>query len=329
MRDQVLAAQHLIYEPSGALVSLPVGALVTDAASGPMMKARRAAGGQASYVGVKWLGAQVPSSLVVSPASFLQSRRFKPSAAQRSFLGFGDPEMPRRDPAYASIVESGGQRSGALEQVCGATRNVLLGLEPLPETAQELRVVGGALGAQPRDLVTRAAFNDAALKRRDDLGDYRVVYFATHALLPQPAACLPLPALITSLGGAESDALLDASEILDLRLDADLVVLAACNTAGSEQDPVGLQGGGEALGGLARAMIYAGARGLVVSHWAVDSDAAMRLMIDLFGSGAPDQAQGLLKAQQQVMSNPATSHPYFWAPFTVVGDGARPLQPRS
>jgi CHAT domain-containing protein len=156
-----------------------------------------------------------------------------------------------------------------------------------------------------------------------------VIYFATHALLPQPAACLPLPALITSLGGGDSDALLDASEVLDLHLDADLVVLAACNTAGSEQDPTGLQGGGEALGGLARAMIYAGARGLVVSHWAVDSDAASRLMIDLFNSGAPDQAQGLMAAQRQVMSDPATSHPYFWAPFTVVGDGARSLQPRS
>jgi len=327
VRDQVLAARHLIYEPSGALVSLPISTLVVDAASGPMMAARRAAGGPASYVGVKWLGAQVPSSLVVSPASFLQSRRFKPSAARRAFLGFGDPEMPRRDPAFATLVENGTQRSVALEQVCGATRNVLLGLESLPETAQELRVVGGSLGAQPRDLVTRAAFNDEALKRREDLGDYRVVYFATHALLPQPDACLPLPALITSLGGGDSDALLDASEVLDLRLDADLVVLAACNTAGSEQDPTGLQGGGEALGGLARAMIYAGARGLVVSHWAVDSEAAVRLMTDLFGSGASDQAQGLMKAQQQVMSTPATSHPYFWAPFTVVGDGARPLQP--
>lgn len=329
VRDQVLAARHLIYEPSGSLVSLPISALVVDDASGPMVEARRVNGDARSYVGVKWFGAQAPSSLVVSPASFLQSRRFKPSAANRAFMGFGDPLMPRRDPAFASLVDSGTRHSEALEQACGATRSALLGLKALPETARELRAVGDAFGASSADLITQAAFNDSSVKARSDLKHYRVLYFATHAILPQPAACLPLPSLVTSLGGGDSDALLDAAEILQLRLDADLVVLAACDTADSEQDPTGLQGGGEALGGLARAMIYAGARGLVVSHWAVDSDAAARLMIDMFNAKSAGQAQGLLKAQQNLMRNPATSHPYYWAPFTVVGDGARSVIPET
>src|SRR5207237_3610815 len=123
------------------------------------------------------------------------------------------------------------------------------------------------------------------VKQRTDLSNFKVLYFATHGLLPQPSACLPEPALVTSVGGtAESDGLLDTSEILELKLDADLVVLSACDTGGGGGDvaSTGLAGGGEALGGLARAVIYAGGRGLIVSHWSVDSAATVRLMTGLF-----------------------------------------------
>jgi CHAT domain-containing protein len=234
--------------------------------------------------------------------------------------------MPRVEPAFESLLGPDRRRSALLEEVCGSTRRALLRLEPLPETRVEIQRVAATFGGDAA-LVTGPAFNDAALKQRADLGDYRVLYFATHALLPAPDACLPQPALVTALGPGDSDALLDAGEILDLKLDADLVVLAACDTGGSgggEQE-TGLAGGGEALGGLARAMIYAGARSLIVSHWAVDSDSAAQLMTRLFSSGAANPADGLAAAERALMADPATSHPYFWAPFTVVGDGARPL----
>ena len=133
------------------------------------------------------------------------------------------------------------------------------------------------------------------VRDRKDLNDFRVLYFATHALLPMPDACLPEPALVTSATGVGSDGLLEASDILDLKLDADLVVLSACDTGGAGSADVsssGLQGGGEALGGLTRAMIYAGARGLIVSHWSVDSAATVRLMTELFSSGAPGRGGG-------------------------------------
>jgi CHAT domain-containing protein len=173
------------------------------------------------------------------------------------------------------------------------------------------------------------AFTDDAVKTRGDLGDFKVLYFATHGLLPQPSACLPEPALVTSVGANEdSDGLLDASEILDLKLDADLVVLSACDTggAGSEAaDLTGLQGGGEALGGLTRAVIYAGGRALVVSHWSVDSAATVRLMTGLFSAPAASEAAALQQAQLSLQQSPDWSHPYFWAPFTIVGDGARAM----
>lgn len=322
VKAEVLASKHLIYEADGPLVSLPVGLFVTDAAS---IKPDRT--GETDYVRTAWLGKAVASSLVVSGASFLQSRAFAPSAAKRPYLGFADPALPRGDErAFTSVTRSFLRRSAVLERVCGETRNALMRIEALPETATEVRQVGRSLG-DAGSVVIGTAFSDDALRARDDLDDYQVLYFATHGLLPQPDACVPEPALVTSLGGGDSDALLDTSEILNLKIDADLVVLAACDTggAGATVDRTGLTGGGEALGGLTRAMVYAGSRALVVSHWSVDSEASVRLMTGLFASGAPTMAEAMQRSQAALQSDPNQAHPYFWAPFTLVGDGARPL----
>ena len=132
---------------------------------------------------------------------------------------------------------------------------------------------------------------------------------------------------MTSLGVGDSDGLLNSSEILDLKLDADLVVLSACDTGGSSAgDAAGLGGGGQALSGLAQAFIFAGARGLVVSHWQVDSKATQQLMTGMFRSGARTQADALRQATLPMMARTDQySHPYYWSAFTVVGDGARPM----
>lgn len=322
VKRDVLATKHLIYEADGPLVSLPAALFVTDTT--PVKSDRK---GEPDYVHTAWLGKTVASSLVVSGASFLQSRAFAPSAAKRPYLGFADPALPRGDDrAFTSVTRSFLRRSAVLERVCGETRNALMRIEALPETAAEVRQVGQSLGT-PGSVLTGAAFSDDAVRGRSDLADYQVLYFATHGLLPQPDACVPEPALVTSLGGGDSDALLDTSEILNLKIDADLVVLAACDTggAGASVDRTGLTGGGEALGGLTRAMVYAGSRALVVSHWSVDSEASVRLMTGLFASGAPTMAQALQRSQAALQQDPNHAHPYFWAPFTLVGDGARPL----
>jgi CHAT domain-containing protein len=327
VKPELLAAHHLIYEPDAALISVPAALLVTDEASIALIKARTMQADQPDYRGVAWLGARMDSSLVLSAASFLQSRAFKPSRARQAYIGFGDPDLGHDNPkAFASLLRRSAEGLEA-PKVCASTRTALLDLPPLHDTAGEVRTIAARLGAS-QDTVLGTAFNDAAVRERKDLNDFRVVYFATHALLPMPDACLPEPALVTSATGADSDGLLEASDILDLKLDADLVVLSACDTGGAgsaDASSTGLQGGGEALGGLTRAMIYAGARGLIVSHWSVDSAATVRLMTELFGSGAPDAAEGLQRAQLGMQQQVKWSHPYYWAPFTVVGDGARPI----
>jgi CHAT domain-containing protein len=147
------------------------------------------------------------------------------------------------------------------------------------------------------------------------------VYFATHALLPeentlaQPAIVLTPPATAT----AEDDGLLTADEIAGLRLNADWVVLSACNTVG----PLG-----RGLSGLARAFLFAGAKALLVSHWYVASDATAGLISSMFEIYALDPAMGRSEALRRAMlkaldgaAAPMRTHPVFWAPFMVVGDG--------
>jgi len=326
----VAAARHLVYEPDGALISLPVGAFVTADPSAILTGV--APGADPDYRKVAWLGGKTDSALVLSAASFMQSRAFAPSRATRSFLGFADPATPQRSNprAFASVVKRSVslRTERDLRNVCENTRLALLEMPPLPDTADEVRKVGASIaGNQGEQIVVGQAFTDDSVKARKDLSDFKVVYFATHGLLPQPSACLPEPALMTSLGGGDSDGLLDASEILDLKLDADLVVLSACDTGGAGGDTAssGLQGGGEALGGLTRAVIYAGGRSLIVSHWSVDSVATVRLMTGMFSAASPTKAGALTKAQIALQQSEQFSHPYFWAPFTIVGDGSRPL----
>ncbi len=329
VRSELAGARHLIYEPDGALTSLPVATMVMEDPA-PLL-AHLNASKEPEYRKVAWLGARIDSSLVLSASSFLESRAFAPSRAKQAFLAFADPASAKSEPrAFASVLKrSGGKFGAGGENICEGTRQALLRLPALPDTADEVKQVGASFAKSSENLLLGGSFTDDAVKERGDLSDFKVLYFATHGLLPQPSACLPEPALVTSVGaGADSDGLLDASEILDLKLDADLVVLSACDTggAGSEgADQTGLQGGGEALGGLTRAVIYAGGRALIVSHWSVDSAATVRLMTGLFAGKAATEGEALQKAQLVLQQSTDWSHPYFWAPFTIVGDGARAM----
>ena len=197
-------------------------------------------------------------------------------------------------------------------------------LGQLPDTADEIRDVAKKIGAGPGDIFLGAAATEAAVKSAH-LNDYKVVYFATHGLVAGDVKGLAEPSLVMTLPRRptpEDDGLLTASEVAKLRLNADWVVLSACNTIAGEKP------GAEALSGLARSFFYAGARALLVSHWAVASDAATTLTTTAFSSLAADPKLGRAEALRRAMvayindtSRPINAYPAFWAPFAIVGEG--------
>jgi CHAT domain-containing protein len=302
---------HLLVVPAGPLLSLPIGLLVTKPS---------APGGDGDYRNTPWLVRDMAISVLPSVAALGELRAVATrSAAPQPFLGFGDP-------AFA------GQRGStrALQDVLALCRveggidvDLLRGLPRLRETAQELTQIAQALGASPESSVVLGTAATKPKVTGTDLSQYRVLAFATHGLLPGELRCQAEPALALTPPAAltpTDNGLLDASDIAQLRLDADWVVLSACNTAG----PDGALGG-ESLSGLARAFFYAGARTLLASHWAVASRPTVALTTGLFAQVAQaptlGRAEALRRSQLTLVDAPATSHPVFWAPFVLVGDG--------
>lgn len=307
----------LIVVPDDALASLPIGLLVTQ----PPVAAR-------DYSRAAWLVRRVASSVVPSVRAFVTLRDEHPAVhATRAFLGIGNAD-------FQGKTGNGRGRTSldALASYCGSNGPIppqmLRALAPLPDTAVELREVAQTLGAGSGDLLTGAAATEAAF-RHEPLDQFRVIYFATHGLLPGELNCQTQPALALSppavpAASKAEDGLLDAGEIAGLRLNADLVVLSACNTAES-----GTKFGGEALGGVAQAFFFAGARTLIASHWQVPSAATVALMVGTFrrlGAGT-ETAEALRQSQLALISQPGTANPFYWAAFTVLGDGDRGAPP--
>jgi CHAT domain-containing protein len=321
--------RHLLVASAGALTALPFHLLVTEEPAVPVPGINDIA----AYRDAAWLLRRHAVSVLPSVASLKALRVLaheQPGA--KPMVGFGDPVFsPDEDKA------PGGQRVAEARTVAktraftdfwqgaGVDRTMLSQALPrLADTADELKAVAGKLGAPAADIHLRADASETTVKRAP-LADYRVVYFATHGLvasdvkgLAEPSLALSLPKQPTDL----DDGLLTASEVAQLKLNADWVVLSACNTIAGDKP------GAEALSGLARAFFYAGTRALLVTHWPVASDAATRLTISTFDAIKSDPGIGRAEALRRAMladlnneSGPLNAYPAFWGPFEVVGVG--------
>jgi CHAT domain-containing protein len=323
----VAQVKHLIFEPDGAMLRLPPNLLVMDQASVDAYKQRAAAGGDAEFDfrGIRWFGRDRDISTSVSPRSFAGLRSAPPSAAPKDYLGLGENTPPAA--SAAAMVPATADRDCILPLSSWAN----------PISARELQTA--AMIVQKFDpngvqIVTRDNFTDTGLEARGDLNQYRIIHFATHGVVTSRAPkCAAQPALLTSFGGSGSDGLLTFREIFDLHLDADLVILSACDTAGKASaaatQQAGLATGGDvALDGLVRAFVGAGGRLVVASHWPVPDDfnATQRLITGLFSAppGTPT-VTAMRMAQRQLMDDPNTSHPFYWSAFAAVGDGEIPV----
>ena len=261
-------------------------------------------------------------------------------------MGFGDPVFSPsagdRDETETAALASRGVldlRGMPIElrslPATGAFVSANLSVLPrLPDTADEVRDIAAALHADPaRDVFIGRDANETRVKTMD-LNGYKVLAFATHGLVPGDLDGLSQPALALSAPetpSARDDGLLTMGEILELDLDADWIVLSACNTS------AGAGAGAEAISGLGRAFFYAGSRALLVSNWPVETTSARMLTTDLFRRQADDpsieRSEALRQASMALVDGPgfidptsgeslfSYAHPIFWAPFSLIGDG--------
>jgi CHAT domain-containing protein len=341
-------AKNLIVVTNGALGLLPLSLLPIefsriDPNDDPLFS---------SYRNVPWLARTHAVTTVPSISALLTLRKLPAGPASRQpLIGFGDPlfskeqvdEAANDEAAYsakpiqvadaANVMRGMPLKRRSSPKLDGVDSLQLAQLPRLPDTAEELKSIALALQADPAKVLNLGKDANEKNVKTMNLSKFKVIAFATHGLVPgeldgltQPALALTAPAVADSDG----DGLLTMEEILGLKLDADWVVLSACNTGS------GAVAGAEAASGLGRAFFYAGTRALLLTNWSVHSESARKLITDLFKRQADDarltRGEALRQAMMALADGPgyvgtdgktefAYAHPLFWAAYTIIGDG--------
>jgi CHAT domain-containing protein/tetratricopeptide (TPR) repeat protein len=349
--EDVIQNKHLLIVASGPLASLPFSVLVTEPPRSNPIKL-------ADYRTIAWLGTRQPIAVLPSVASLKALRAAaNVSVARRAFLGIGNPLLdgsglsqaglaqaardkqtcPERSATEPQVATFRGRRASPFTSVFRGRHADVANVrkwDPLPETADELCRIRGFLDGLESEILLGASATESVIKdlsASGQLADYRIVHFATHGALTgqvegsaEPGLILTPPAPETSDEALErDDGFLTASEIATLKLDADWVILSACNTAAASGETA------EALSGMARAFFYAGARALLVSHWEVGSLSSVELTTRSFQElkTRPEigRSEALLISMRELIERGHTwqAHPSQWAPFVLVGEGGR------
>jgi CHAT domain-containing protein len=339
-------AKNLIVVTNGALGLLPLSLLPTAPAQintddDPLFS---------SYRNVPWLARTHAVTLVPSVSALLTLRNLPAgSASRQQLIGFGDPlfskeeaDAAAKDDKPVQVADASNVTRGVplkrrnSPKLDGVDSVQLAQLPRLPDTREELKSIALALQADPTKVLNLGKDANEKNVKTMDLSKFKIIAFATHGLVPGELDGLTQPALALSapdVADTDGDGLLTMEEILSLKLDADWVVLSACNTG------AGAVAGAEAASGLGRAFFYAGTRALLVTNWSVHSQSARELMTDLFKrlSDNPKLTRGeaMRQAMMALADGPGYvgadgkteftyAHPLFWAPYSIIGDGGVP-----
>ena len=333
---QLGTAEHLLVVPHGPLGQIPLGLL-------PTRPTRLGPAGLpfSSYAKVPWLILDRAITQLPSVSTLFALRQLAPqrTGQREALLGFGDPVFNAHQASETMAgqpvkLASRSVRLRAALNTRSASSATIADLARLPDTATELNEIAVALNSDPAVAIHLGKAASESSVKSSPLENYRIVAFATHGLIPGDLNGLAQPALALSnpevTGEKDADGLLTMEEILGLKMNADWVVLSACNTASADGSSA------EAVSGLGRAFFYAGTRALLVTNWPVETVSARLLTTELFRKQAEQpslsRAQALRSAMLTVMRgqaiDPASgkpeysyAHPLFWAPYSLVGDG--------
>ncbi len=326
---ELVGKKHLIVATSGALAKLPLAVLTRSPFSG------------ADASQAPWLLRDLAVSHVPTANSWLSLKRLgqQPSGPQ-ALMAWGDPLFDGKPVQVAAVAATPTEKTPVVRSVAVlrsadlTARHVMdpdtyvtySKLSPLPETRDEVLELAKILGANAQqDVVLGAeATRSSVLKSSasGQLGKKQVVVFATHGLLAGDLPNLNQPALAMASNPNPADSpLLTLEDVLSLKLNADWVVLSACNTAGADGKAE------NALTGLARGFFFAGSRSLLVTHWSVESESAMMLTTHTFAAYKKDptlrRSEALRQAMLETMKSKSYAHPTYWAPYALVGEGGR------
>ncbi|MVA98981.1 CHAT domain-containing protein [Nitratireductor sp. CAU 1489] len=290
--EPVLADKELLVVVNGPLAALPLSVLVT---APPEQNDAR----------TPWLIRRNPISVLPSLAMLRLRSLARPQRSGAGFVGFGDPVFS----------PDGSARKPAL----------LANLAPLPGTRREVEAIGAIFEPAERAIYLGEAANETAV-RRAELTGQNVIAFATHGLVAGELGRDSEPGLAFSkhaAAAAGDDGFLSASEAATLAIDADWLLLSACNTAASDGSP-----DSQGYSGLARAFLFAGARSILVSHWPVRDDAAPLITVEAIkwrrDNPQASPARALQHAMLAMIEDPARpdhADPAVWAPFVVFSGG--------
>ncbi len=290
----VESGYHLIVIPDGVLHYLPFEALLVQA---------RTTG--SSFTELDYLVRRVPISYAPS-ASVLMQLKNDESERERSFdkqlIAFGDPDFGDLDGQGAADASS-------------AYPAVRFGLERLPHSGTEVRTIAALFAPDEGDVYLRAEAAEEQIKADGALQDYRFVHFATHGIVDEQRPDFS-GLVLAQTQGAREDGFLQAAEIFDMTINAELAVLSACETG------LGKMVRGEGLVGLTQAFMYAGVPSLVVSLWRVADESTSRLMERFYSAMVEremDVSDALRHAKLEMIRHEAYAHPFHWAPFIRIG----------
>ncbi|HET9399804.1 MAG TPA: CHAT domain-containing protein [Candidatus Acidoferrales bacterium] len=302
--------QTILLVPDGGLQYLPFEALITDPGRGPKGSGPR-------YLAEKAIITYGPSASALLAVGEINRAHQQPP---KTLVAFGDPVVPSHPATGAShviaSVKASSLRAIDLPPATDLSERGF-SLTPLPYTRQEVLAIGSLFPAAQRRLFLGREDREEAVKS-EKLDDYRYIHFASHGLMdelrPGRSGILFSPSLSSSEPG-----FLQVNDILHLKLNADLVTLSACSTG------LGRLVSGEGILGLTRAFFYAGARNVVVSLWNVNDSATAVLMKEFYANlnRGLDEKTALQQAKLRMLrnANPLWRHPYYWAPFVLVGEG--------